>query len=55
MLESYPDVLTVKQVSDILQVSEKHVYNLIHDEVIPARRFGRIYRVSKQALLKLLT
>lgn len=55
MLESYPDALTVKQVSDILQVSEKHVYNLIHTGVIPARKLGRIYRISKQALLNLLS
>ena len=46
-LESYPDVLTVKDVCDILDVSRKTVYNLLKNSIIPYRKIGRQYRILK--------
>ena len=53
-LESYADVLTVEEVSTILQVGRKLVYRMIQEKTIPARRLGRLYRISKKELLNYL-
>lgn len=55
MLEQYKDVLTVDELCEVLQIGKKLAYQLIHSGVIPARRLGRIYRISKKAVIDYLT
>lgn len=55
MLEDYPDILTPKEVMEILGVSKNTLYQLINNGEIPATRLGRkLWRIQKQALLHFL-
>lgn len=47
MLKDYPDVLTVKQVAEILNICENSVYRLIRDKQIGSRKVGRKILVPK--------
>ncbi len=49
-LSEAPDVLTVDQVAELLQVDRKTVYEAIHREEIPVVRLGRAIRVPRHAL-----
>ena len=55
MLENYKDVLTVKELCEALQIGKRLAYTLLRDGTIPARRIGRIYRISKKAVIDYLT
>ncbi len=53
MLEEYPDVLTSKQVMQILTVSKELLYDLIRNKQIPAYRLGKkFWRFNKPSLIK---
>ena len=54
VLKGYPDVLTVKQVSEILRVCEKTVYKLIAEGRLPIIKVGRQFRITKVSALKYL-
>lgn len=47
----YPDVLDLKQVCEILQISLKTGYGLIQDNKIEYLKVGRAYRIPKLFLL----
>ena len=51
-LKNYPDVLTVQQVAEILNVSRRSVYKILDNNLKPYRKIGRIYRISKQSLIE---
>lgn len=52
MLEDYPDILTPKEVMEILGISKNTLYQLINNQEIPATRLGRkLWRIQKQALM----
>ena len=53
-LKNSPDVLSVQQVAEILNVSQRSVYKLLENDLIPHRKIGRIYRISKQELINFL-
>lgn len=52
MLKNYPDILDVKQVSEILGVCSKTVYKLVADGSLPMLKVGRQYRITKVNVLK---
>lgn len=54
MLNNYPDVLTVKQVCAILQVSTKTVYKLIQDKELCAKKIASQYRIPKKELVNFI-
>lgn len=54
MLENYPDVLTVQDLTKILRMHETTVYTMLKENIIPHRRLGRSYRISKEALIDFL-
>ena len=54
IFKDYPDVLDVKQISNLLGVSTKMVYKLIKDGTLLALKIGREFRVPKVTLIKLL-
>lgn len=54
MLSSYPDVLTVEQLAEILGVGLNTAYELIRCKKISSVRVGKQIRISKTALLKFL-
>ena len=46
-----PDVLTVEQLAEMLQVDEKTVRSLAAKGDVPGRKVGRHWRFSRQAVL----
>ena len=46
-----PDVLTVEQLAELLQVDEKTVRSLAAKGELPGRKLGRNWRFSRQAVL----
>lgn len=55
MLKEYPDVLTVKQVAEILEIGINAAYRLIHNNTIGSVRVGRSIRVPKMCVIDYLT
>lgn len=55
MLEQYKDVLTVEELCEVLQIGKKLAYRMIRSGEIPARRLGRIYRISKKSVIDYLS
>ena len=52
MLQEYPDILTPKEVMEILGVGKNLLYELLKDGVIPAKRIkGKIWRIAKKDLI----
>ena len=47
MFENYPDVISINDVCQMLHLSKRTVYSLIHTGQLPAKKIGRIYRIRK--------
>ena len=54
MLNQYPPVLSVKQIAEILAVSQNTAYALIRSKKIHSVRVGRSYRIPLDAIIKYL-
>lgn len=52
--QQYPDVLDVKQLSKILNISTKTVYKLLENKEIRGFKVGREYRIPKLFILQYL-
>lgn len=52
VFNDYPDVLDVAQVSQLLGVSKKTVYRLLHNNAMESLKIGREYRVPKVNVMK---
>lgn len=50
-LSSYPEMLTVEQVSGLLQMHVNTVRKLLKSNEIPGKKFGHEWRVPKDALI----
>lgn len=50
-LERYPDVLTFKQVQEILHVGKNLLLDLLDTGEIPAFKVGKLWRVYKKSLI----
>jgi len=48
------DLLTVKEASAILRVSDQTVRRMIADGQIPARKVGRAWRMKRESVERLL-
>lgn len=48
------DILNIEQATEFLGVSEKTLIKLLREEHIPARKIGREWRFSRQALIEWL-
>lgn len=55
MLESYPDVLTVDDVREILNIGRSKAYGLINTGQIKAMKIGRSIRIPKPMLLEFMS
>ena len=47
-------MMTVKDISEILNVSERSIYRYIHDQSLPCHRMGGIFRFSDSDLSQYL-
>lgn len=54
MLKDYPDVLTPRQVAEVLGICENSVYRLIQQRIIGSKRVGRKILVPKVCLIDYL-
>lgn len=54
MFTEYPDLLTAKQVSDILGTTRQQVYRMIEDGAIFGVKIGKSYKISKLRLIDYL-
>lgn len=54
MLENYPDVLTAKQLYDILPIGRNRIYKLLADKKIKHIRMGKKIIILKKDLIEAL-
>jgi excisionase family DNA binding protein len=54
VFKEYPDVMDVKQASDLLGVSTKTVYNLIRGGSLSSLKVGREFRIPKVHIMRYL-
>lgn len=54
MLEQYEDVLTVRELQEILNIGRNSAYALMQSGDIPSFRVGKKWRVPKDAVLHYL-
>ncbi len=51
-LDNLPDIITVKQLADFLQISELTVKRAIKSKDLEAFKVGRDWRIEKEAVMK---
>ena len=54
LLNQYPPVLCLKQLSEILAISHNTAYELVRSEKIHSVRIGRVYRIPLEAVIDYL-
>ena len=54
MLETYQDVLDIKDMCKALRIGRKTAYKLLQTGQIPYRKIGRNYKIRKDALITYL-
>ena len=54
MLRSYPDIMDINQICEVLCISTKTGYKLLRDGEILSLKVGRTYRIPKAHLLSYL-
>lgn len=52
MFEQYPDILTVEEVCEALRMGFNAVYDLLNEGKLKAYKNGRVWRITKQALIQ---
>jgi excisionase family DNA binding protein len=55
MFSTYPDVVTVKELQEMLRVSKNTAYELVNDGSIVSIRIGKKFIIPKQAVINYLT
>ena len=55
MFESYPDVITAKDLQKMLGIGHNTTYELLRSHTIPNIKVGRQIRISKQSVIDYLT
>ena len=55
MFQAYPDIVTVKQVQEMLNISRYSVYNLIKSRKIGGQKIGNGYKIPKIFIIDYVT
>lgn len=50
MFNSYPDVLSVKQLCEILDIGKNTAYRLLQSGEIKSIKIGKVYKIPKKTL-----
>ena len=53
-LEQYPDILSPKDLIEILPLGKNRVYELLESNVIKNKKFGRKYIIAKVSVIDFL-
>ena len=54
MFNSYPDVLSVKQLCEILDIGKNTAYRLLQNGEIKSIKIGKVYKIPKKYLKEFL-
>ena len=54
VLQTYPDVLNVSQMCEVLSISTKTGYKLLNEKKIESIKVGRSYKIAKVHILNYL-
>jgi len=54
MFKEYPDIVSVKQFSEMLQIGIVLAYKLVKSGKIKSRKIGRDYKIQKSAVIAFL-
>lgn len=55
MFTSYPDLVTIKQLTKMLDIGVTLAYRLVKNNIIPALKVGREYKIPKRNVIAYLT
>jgi len=50
VVSSAPMIYTLQEVAEILRVTERTIYNYIHDKKLPAQKVGHNWRITSTDL-----
>ena len=50
MFNSYPDVLSVKQLCEVLDIGKNTAYRLLQSGEIKSIKIGKVYKIPKKSL-----
>jgi len=54
MFNSYPDVLSVKQLCEILDIGKNTAYRLLQSGEIKSIKIGKVYKIPKKEVRRYL-
>lgn len=54
MFENYPDIVSVKQMQEMLQIGKNTAYNLINSGQIKVVKIGRVFKIPKKNIIQFL-
>lgn len=54
LLKNYADVLSIEDLTKVLNIGKKFAYKLVQDKTIPAKKLGRHWIISKENLIKFI-
>lgn len=52
MFDTYPDILTVEQLCEVLNIGKNTAYKLLKNEDIKSVRIGKVYKIPKKYVKK---
>ncbi len=52
MLNNYPEILTVTEISEILHIGKNRVYELLENKSIKGFRIGRVWKIPKESFME---
>ena len=55
MFNSYPDILSVKQLCEILDIGKNTAYRLLQSGEIKSIKIGKVYKIPKKEVHKYLS
>lgn len=55
MFKDYPDVVSVGQLKEMLQIGQVLAYKLVKEGEIKSRKFGREYKILKSTVIEYLS
>ena len=50
ILEQYPDILTVEELCEVLDIGANAAYQMLNDGSLPAFRIGRRWKIPKESV-----
>ncbi len=52
VLDNFPDILTVKELSDLLKISDQSIKRAITSGKLEALKVGKVWRIEKNSVIK---